>query len=154
MHLLLPGKALKSLTETCALVTSSNLPRRRCLTAKTSFPEIPSRQSHPCPAWFLGAVRKAVCWTRGLSRSPDKTELPPPLLRLHLWHMEVPRLGVKPELGLPAYTTATATTTQDPQPNERGQGSNPHPHGYQLDLFRLRHNWNSNQLSLTMVSLW
>ena len=25
------------------------------------------------------------------------------------WHMEVPRLGVKPELQLPAYTTATAT---------------------------------------------
>ena len=27
----------------------------------------------------------------------------------HLWHMEVPRLGVKSELQLPAYTTATAT---------------------------------------------
>ena len=25
------------------------------------------------------------------------------------WHMEVPRLGVKLELQLPAYTTATAT---------------------------------------------
>ena len=30
-------------------------------------------------------------------------------LRWHLWHMEVPRLGVKSELQLPAYTTATAT---------------------------------------------
>ena len=30
-------------------------------------------------------------------------------LRLHPWHMEVPRLGVKPELDLPAYTTAPAT---------------------------------------------
>ena len=35
----------------------------------------------------------------------------------HLWHMEVPRLGVDMELQLPAYTTATAmpdsnTTTQ------------------------------------------
>ena len=29
-----------------------------------------------------------------------------------LWHMEVPRLGVKSELQLPAY--ATATTTRDP----------------------------------------
>ena len=29
-------------------------------------------------------------------------------LRLHLWHMEVPRLWVKLELHLPAYTTATA----------------------------------------------
>ena len=27
----------------------------------------------------------------------------------HLWHMEVPRLGVQSELQLPAYTTATAT---------------------------------------------
>ena len=27
----------------------------------------------------------------------------------HLWHMEVPRLGVPSELHLPAYTTATAT---------------------------------------------
>ena len=26
----------------------------------------------------------------------------------HLWHMKVPRLGVKLELWLPAYTTATA----------------------------------------------
>ena len=26
-----------------------------------------------------------------------------------MWHMEVPRLGVKLELQLPAYTTATAT---------------------------------------------
>ena len=27
-------------------------------------------------------------------------------LGAHLWHMEVPRLGVKLELQLPAYTTA------------------------------------------------
>ena len=32
-------------------------------------------------------------------------------LEPYLWHMEVPRLGVKSELQLPAYTTAT--TTQD-----------------------------------------
>ena len=31
------------------------------------------------------------------------------ILGPHLWHMEVPRLGVKLELQLPAYTTATAT---------------------------------------------
>ena len=30
-------------------------------------------------------------------------------LELHLGHIEVPRLGVKPELQLLAYTTATAT---------------------------------------------
>ena len=27
----------------------------------------------------------------------------------HLWHMKVPRLGIKSELPLPAYTTAVAT---------------------------------------------
>ena len=32
----------------------------------------------------------------------------------HLWHMDVPRLGVKWELQLPVYTTATATP--DPSP--------------------------------------
>ena len=26
----------------------------------------------------------------------------------HLWHMEIPRLGIQPELQLPAYTTAIA----------------------------------------------
>ena len=31
------------------------------------------------------------------------------ILGLPLWHMEVPRLGVKLEIKLPAYTTATAT---------------------------------------------
>ena len=31
------------------------------------------------------------------------------LFRLHPWHMEVPRLGVRLELQLPAYATATAT---------------------------------------------
>ena len=31
------------------------------------------------------------------------------LLRLHLWFMEVPRLGVEKELQLLAYATATAT---------------------------------------------
>ena len=30
-------------------------------------------------------------------------------LEFHLWHMEVPRLGIELELQLPAYTTATAT---------------------------------------------
>ena len=30
-------------------------------------------------------------------------------LELHLWHVEIPRLGVELELQLPAYATATAT---------------------------------------------
>ena len=37
--------------------------------------------------------------------------LKPPFLGLHLWHMEIPRLGIKSELQLPTY--ATATVTQD-----------------------------------------
>ena len=38
------------------------------------------------------------------------TILPPPFFfRAHLWHMDVPGLGVEPELQLPAYATATAT---------------------------------------------
>ena len=32
----------------------------------------------------------------------------------HLWHMEVPRLGVKSELQPPAYAIATATAMPDP----------------------------------------
>ena len=36
----------------------------------------------------------------------------PLLLWPHLWHMDVPRLGVKSELQLPAYTTAMPM--QDP----------------------------------------
>ena len=35
----------------------------------------------------------------------------------HPRHMEVPRLGVKSELQLPAYTTATATATATPDPS-------------------------------------
>ena len=31
------------------------------------------------------------------------------ILRLHLWHMEISRPGVKSELQLPVHTTATAT---------------------------------------------
>ena len=45
----------------------------------------------------------------------------------HLWHMEVPRLGVKSELQLPTYTTVT--TTLDPPPTAHSQGLNLRPHG-------------------------
>ena len=58
-------------------------------------------------------------------------------LGLHLWHIEVPWLGVKLELQLPTYTTATATrdlscicdlqpqlmAMPDPKPTEQGQES-------------------------------
>ena len=57
----------------------------------------------------------------------------------HLWHREVPRLGVESKLQLPAYTTPQQcqirtkphlgptpqlTATPDSQPTEQGQGSN------------------------------
>ena len=62
----------------------------------------------------------------------------------HLWHMEVPRLGVGSELQLPAYTTASSNARSepyprptpqlmampDPPPTKRGQGLNPNLHGY------------------------
>ena len=61
----------------------------------------------------------------------------------HLEHMEVPRLGVKLELQLPAYTTATAmqnlshicdltlshSLPQRQIPNPLREGLNPRPHG-------------------------
>ena len=55
----------------------------------------------------------------------------------HLWHVQVPRLGVKSELQLPAYTTAMLdpshhlqptlqlTAMPDPSPTEQGQELNP-----------------------------
>ena len=60
------------------------------------------------------------------------------LLGQHLWHMEVPRLGVKLELQLPACTTATAwSVTYTPAHGSAarlthwlGPGIEPHPHGY------------------------
>ena len=72
--------------------------------------------------------------------------------------MEVPRLGVKSELQLPAYATATATqevqaasgtsTTAHSNtgyfnPLIKARKSNPHPHGYQSGLLSLSHNGNS-----------
>ena len=38
------------------------------------------------------------------------------VLGLHLWHIEVPRLGIQLDLQLPAYTTTTAM--MGPLPNE------------------------------------
>ena len=62
-------------------------------------------------------------------------------LQLHLWHMEIPRLGVELELQLPACTTATATPDLSRICNRHcslwqcwilnplSKGSNLHPHG-------------------------
>ena len=63
--------------------------------------------------------------------------------------MEVPRLGVKSELQLPACTTATPDT----KPTEGGQGSNPQPHGYKLDSFLLCHDRHSSTHNLTNISI-
>ena len=79
-------------------------------------------------------------------------------LRLHPQHIEVPRLRVKSELQLPAYTRATAT--QGPSlicdlhhsswlrrilnPRSKAQGSNLLPHGRQSDSFPLSHDGNSS----------
>ena len=49
-------------------------------------------------------------------------------LGVHLWHVEVPRLGVEFKLQPPAYTTVTATP--DPKPTEQGQGLNLQPQRY------------------------
>ena len=78
----------------------------------------------------------------------------------HLWHMEVPRLGVKSELQLPAYTTATATPDLAPSvtyttahgdagslPIDQGHRSNPNPHKYQLGLIPRSHSGNSSSFS-------
>ena len=73
----------------------------------------------------------------------------------HLWHMEVPRLGVQSKLQLLAYTTATETldwshvcnlyhSSQQCQilnPLSQARGLNPHPHGYQSGLLMAESLW-------------
>ena len=53
-------------------------------------------------------------------------------LWLHLWHMEVPGLGVKSNLQLQAYTTATETLNQSHicDLSCSLQQLNPNPHGH------------------------
>ena len=45
-------------------------------------------------------------------------------LGLHMWHVEVPRLGVQLELQLPAYTTATAMPAPNPLSEARDRTHN------------------------------
>ena len=54
-------------------------------------------------------VTRIIIKTRKISGAPDIFGFWGVFLGLHLWHMEVPRLGVQSELQLPAYATATAT---------------------------------------------
>ena len=57
--------------------------------------------------------------------------------------MEFPRLGVKSELRLLAYSPTNAGSMRDPQPKERGQGSNLHPDRYSLGWLLLSHSGKS-----------
>ena len=67
----------------------------------------------------MSQVRPKEKKKKGQEKTPKKPYLMYfflSFLRLHLWHMEVPRLGVELELQLLAYTTATAT----PDPSHIG----------------------------------
>ena len=80
-------------------------------------------------------------------------------LEPQVWHMEVPRLGVKPELKLPAYTIVTATQGPShvcdlhhsswkcwiPDTLSKVRGRNPHPYGYYLGSLPLSHNRTPRQ---------
>ena len=76
------------------------------ISSKLLLPNYESRLS----SWFAGYsyISPYVAWY--LKHHRIFIFLPFfPFLGLHLQHMEVPSLGVKLELELPAYTTATAT---------------------------------------------
>ena len=77
-------------------------------------------------------------------------------LWLYMQHMKVPRLGVKSELQLLAYTTATAIWDLShvcdlPHSSWKhqilnpllGKGLNSHPHGHQWNSLSLSHDGNS-----------
>ena len=61
--------------------------------------------------WHPGTALQCLVPTPSFSKSHSVLFFG--FLGLHLWHMEVPRLGVPSELQLLAYTTATATATWD-----------------------------------------
>ena len=67
-------------------------------------------------------------------------------LGLHLWHMEVPRLGVESEVQLPAYTTAT--TTQD-QSHFCNLGQSSRQHRILNPLSKVR-----DQIHIFMATSW
>ena len=87
-------------------------------------------------------------------------------LGLHLWHMEVPRLGVESKLQLPAYTTTTATPDQSsicnlhhsswqcqiPDPLARPEIKPPSSWIPVVDSFLLQHNGHSQYYVLIASS--
>ena len=60
--------------------------------------------SGPQVIWIIALLAKSVFYFPSFLLSSLSS-----FLELHLWHMEVPRLGVKLEVHLPAYTIATST---------------------------------------------
>ena len=68
--------------------------------------DISSQITDGTPGW--SDESSAVLITRPPRNSQFLTLFPPSFLRLHLRHMEVPRLGTEAAMQLPAYTTATA----------------------------------------------
>ena len=70
----------------------------------------------------------------------------------YLWHMEVPRLEVKSDLQLPAYTTATATATPD-----QSCICNLHHSSHQcwiLNPLREARDWTHNLMVPSQISFW
>ena len=98
----------------------------------------------PNPSHSCSSARSfnPLCWARDWTCSSAVAELLQSgsffflffFSGLNLWHMEVPRLGVKSELQLAAYTTATAM--QDPSwgygplTHWARPGIELHPHGF------------------------
>ena len=64
---------------------------------------------HCCGWSSVPGLRTFVCYGCGKKKKFVFICLFVYFLGLHLWHVEVPRLGVELELQLPACTTATAT---------------------------------------------
>ena len=55
-------------------------------------------------AW-VGSLAQELPHAKGMSKNKDTFFLWSFFIGSHLWHMEVPRLGLKSELQLPGYTT-------------------------------------------------
>ena len=94
-----------------------------CLPGKGSPPSPTLVPQTPAPLWE-GGVGQGLRWqemTNDLQSQLTASDDPPTLfffffglLGLHLQHMEVPRLGVKSVLQLPAYTTGTSNARSEP----------------------------------------
>jgi len=93
------------------------------------------QDNFPSPSWVV--TRSGMAGASGVWSLISVIYLFIYFLGLHPWHREIPRLGVKLELQLLAYTIATARLDlshicdlDDSSWAEQGRGSNLHPHGY------------------------